>query len=86
MSMLGAALLGQEKTADAEPLLRAGYEGMKQRADKIPPQTKLPRLGAALDRLIALAEATGQADDAKAWKDERAKLPAAASSKPDTGK
>ena len=76
-SMLGGALLGQKKYAEAEPLLRAGYEGMKQRADKIPPQGKI-RLGEALDRLIELAEATGKPDDAKAWKDEKAKLPAAA--------
>ncbi|WZO98828.1 tetratricopeptide repeat protein [Isosphaeraceae bacterium EP7] len=77
-SMLGEALLGQEKYAEAEPLLRSGYEGMTQRADKIPPQAKLSRLGAALDRLIALAEATGKADEAKAWKEERAKFPVAA--------
>ena len=44
------------------------------------------RLGEALDRLIALAEATGKADEAKAWKDERAKLPDAASPKPGTEK
>jgi hypothetical protein len=32
------ALLGQKKYADAEPLLLAGYEAMKQRAKTIPPQ------------------------------------------------
>ena len=41
-SMLGGALLGQKKYAEAEPLLLAGYEGMKARADKIPPQGKDP--------------------------------------------
>ena len=71
-STLGAALLGQKKYADAEPLLKAGYEGMKKRADKVPPQGK-SRLIAAVDRLIALAEATGKPDDVKAWKTERAK-------------
>ena len=30
-SMLAAALLGQKKYADAEPLLLAGYAGMKHR-------------------------------------------------------
>ena len=30
-SMLGGALLGQKKFMDAEPLLKAGYEGMKLR-------------------------------------------------------
>ena len=81
-SMLGGALLGQKKYADAEPLLRAGYEGMKLRAEKIPPQGK-PRLAEALDRLIELAEATNKPDDARMWKDERAKLPAASAPKPE---
>jgi len=63
-SRLGGALLGQKKYAQAEPLLKAGYEGMKQRAEKILPQDKL-RLGEALDRLIELAEATGNVEDAK---------------------
>jgi tetratricopeptide (TPR) repeat protein len=72
-SMLGGALLGQKRYDEAEPLLRAGYEGMTRRADKIPLRNR-DRLGEALDRLIAFAEATNKADDAKAWKDERAKL------------
>jgi tRNA A-37 threonylcarbamoyl transferase component Bud32 len=76
-SMLGAALFGQKKYAEAEPLLRAGYDGMKSRADKIPPQGRI-RLGEALDHLIALAEATNKPDDAKKWKDEKAKLPSEA--------
>ena len=82
-SLLGGVLLAAQDTegkpnhADAEPLLKTGYEGMKQRAEKIPPQGK-GRLGEALDRLIELAEATGKADDAKKWKDEKAKLPAPA--------
>jgi tetratricopeptide (TPR) repeat protein len=71
-SLLGGALLGQKKYAEAEPLLKAGYEGMKQRAEKIAPEAKV-RLGEALDRLIELAEATGKAEDAKRWKDEKAK-------------
>jgi eukaryotic-like serine/threonine-protein kinase len=37
-SMLGGALLSRRKYADAEPLLRAGYEGMTQREKSIPPQ------------------------------------------------
>ena len=46
---------------------------MKQRSDKIPPQGK-PRIAEALDRLIELAEATGKPDEARAWRDEKAKL------------
>jgi hypothetical protein len=75
-SMLGGALLGQEKYADAEPLLRAGYDGMKLRAGKIPTAARRPRLAEALDRLIELAEATNRPDDARMWNDEKAKLPA----------
>ena len=75
-SMLGGALLGQEKSADAEPLLLAGYKGMKQRADRIPPRHKI-NLVEALDRLIELAEATGKPEDVKRWKDEKARLPGA---------
>jgi tetratricopeptide (TPR) repeat protein len=80
---LGEALLGQQKYDAAEPLLRAGYEGMKQRVEKIPPQSR-QFLTRALDRLIALAEATNKPDDARMWKDEKAKLFAASASTPET--
>ena len=83
-SMLGAALLGRKNYAEAGPLLRSGYEGIKARAEKIPPRARAS-LGKALDRLIALAEATDKPDEAKAWKEERAKLPAEAP-KPEAGK
>ena len=84
-SLLGGALLGQKKYAEAEPLLKAGYEGMKQRAEKMSPRDK-DRLGEALDRLIELAEATGKVEDAKMWKDEKAKLAGASAPKPDPAK
>ena len=80
-SLLGAALLGQKKYADAEPLLRAGYEGLKARAETLSPARK-HNLCDALDRLIELAQATGKADEAKAWKDERAKSETTAAPKP----
>jgi len=41
-SMLGGALLGQKNYADAEPLLLAGYEGMKQQEKTIPTQANTP--------------------------------------------
>jgi tetratricopeptide (TPR) repeat protein/tRNA A-37 threonylcarbamoyl transferase component Bud32 len=82
-SMLGGALLGQKQYAVAEPLLRDGYEGLKHRAEKIPPEGSR-RLAEALDRLIALAEATNRPDDVKLWKDEKAKLPGATAPKPAT--
>jgi eukaryotic-like serine/threonine-protein kinase len=68
-SMLGGALLGQKKHAEAEPLLLAGYEGMKQREAKIPPQGKVP-IDEALDRLIELAKAQGKKQEEAKWKAE----------------
>jgi serine/threonine protein kinase len=73
-SMLGAALLGQKKHADAEPLLLAGYEGMKQREKTIPEQGK-SRPSEAVDRLIELSTATNKPDEVKKWQAERAKYP-----------
>jgi hypothetical protein len=58
-SMLGAALLGQKKYADAEPLLLAGYEGMTQRAAKIPPQGQV-RLTEALEQLVQFYDDSGE--------------------------
>jgi serine/threonine protein kinase/tetratricopeptide (TPR) repeat protein len=80
-SMLGGALLGQKKYAEAEPLLLAGYEGMKARDAKIPSQGR-PRVAAALERLVQLYEATGKKDDAARWRKELdARKSASASSK-----
>jgi tetratricopeptide (TPR) repeat protein len=73
-SLLGGSLLGQGKFAEAQALLRRGYEGMKARAKSIPPQgaTRVPE---ALDRLIELYAATNRPDEAKKWQAERAKYP-----------
>ncbi len=54
-SLLGGALLGQEKYAEAQTLLHLGYEGMKEREAAIPPQG-LNRLTEALERLVKLYE------------------------------
>ncbi len=70
-SLLGGALLGQKKYADAEPLLLAGYEGMKQREKTIPEQGKV-RIPEAIERLVQLYEATGKKDDAAKWRKELA--------------
>jgi serine/threonine protein kinase/tetratricopeptide (TPR) repeat protein len=71
-SMLGGALLGQKKYADAEPLLVKGYEGMKAREKAIPPPA-ITRIPEALDLLIELYAATNRPDEAKKWEAERAK-------------
>ena len=66
-SMLGEALEGQKKRAEAEPLLVQGYEGMKQRAAKIPKEGK-PRLAEAMERLVQLYGAWGKPDQATIWR------------------
>jgi hypothetical protein len=68
-SLLGGALLAQKKLTEAEPLLRQGYEGLKQREDKIPAASKT-RVAEALERLVQLAEATGRPDEAAKWRKE----------------
>ncbi len=75
-SLLGGALLGRQKYAEAEPLLLKGYAGMRQRAKTIPPQGAL-RLPEAIDRLIELYTMTNRPGEAKKWRAERAKYPEA---------
>jgi len=73
-SLLGAAVLGQRRYADAEPLLTAGYEGMLRRAAKVPP-VRRARLAEAADRLVELYAAWGKPAEAARWRAERAKYP-----------
>jgi tetratricopeptide (TPR) repeat protein len=68
-SLLGAALLGQKKYTEAEPLLLSGYEGMKGREAKIPPRSRV-RSSEALGRLVEFYEATGRKDEAAKWRKE----------------
>jgi hypothetical protein len=75
-SLLGGALLGQKKYAEAEPLLLKGFEGMKTREKTIPKQGGPElRIAEALDRLIDLYTALNKPDEAKKWQTERAKYP-----------
>ena len=75
-SLLGGALLGQGKAAEAEPLLVAGYTGLVADRKSIPPipaaQANLPD---AADRLVELYEKLGKPDEVKKWRAERAKYP-----------
>ena len=82
-SLLGGALAGQKKYADAEPLLLAGYEGMKQREKTIPPQSST-RLPEGIERLVQLYDAWGKKDKADEWRKKReaAKAGAKPSAKP----
>jgi len=73
-SLLGEALLGQKRFAEAEPLLLDGYRGMKQREAKIPAAAAF-RLSDAADRLIRLYEGWKKPDELAKWRVERAKYP-----------
>ena len=66
-SMLGAALVGQMKYAEAEPLVIHGYEEMKAREATIP-ATARSRLYEATERVVRLYEAWGKREAAAKWK------------------
>ena len=66
-SMLGGRLIGRKEFAQAEALLLAGYEGMKQREARIPNESKV-RLADALERLVQLYDTMGKKDKAEEWR------------------
>ncbi|MBX7106713.1 MAG: hypothetical protein K1X57_21745, partial [Gemmataceae bacterium] len=76
ISMLGNSLLGQKKSADAEPLLLAGYEGLKRLESSIP-KSEANRVPEAIDRLILLYTVTEKPPEVDRWRAERAKYPPA---------
>lgn len=59
-SMLGAALTGQKKFAEAEPYLLSGYQRLTECADKIPP-LHAHCVTDSLERLVKLYDAWDQA-------------------------
>jgi tetratricopeptide (TPR) repeat protein len=69
MSLLGGALSGQKKFAEAEPLLIQGYEGIKVRESKIPPQGKI-NIPEAAARIVSLYEAWEKPEKAAEWREK----------------
>jgi TolA-binding protein len=67
-SLLGAALLGLKRYAEAEPLLLAGVQGLKDDEQAIPPQGT--NVSDAMGRLVEFYRATGRADEAERWQKE----------------
>jgi hypothetical protein len=65
--LLGGALAGQGRYGEAEPLVVEGYEGLKDRAAKVP-RTAPPFLSEAAGRVVRLYEAWGKPEQAAAWK------------------
>ena len=71
--------MGQKNYAEAEPLLRQGYEGLVQRQASIPPILKAPRcITESLERLVQLYEAWGKRTQAAEWKQKLAEFQQAA--------
>jgi serine/threonine protein kinase len=68
-SLLGESLMEQRKFVDAEPLLLAGYKGMKEHETKIPSPDK-PRFTKAIERLVKLYQAWGKKGEADKWRKE----------------
>jgi tetratricopeptide (TPR) repeat protein len=71
-AMLGATFLGRKLYAEAEPLLLAGYAGLKQREATIPAMYKrlLPETAT---QLVELYAGWGKPAKAEKWRAERAK-------------
>jgi hypothetical protein len=67
MSQLGAALAGQKRFTEAEPLILQGYEGPKAREAKFPAEHK-KHLAEAAARIVRLYETWGKTDKATTWK------------------
>jgi tetratricopeptide (TPR) repeat protein len=67
VSLLGAALLGQEKYEEAEPLLLQGYTGMKQLEATLQANEK-GRILETGERLVRFYEVTNQPNKAAEWR------------------
>jgi hypothetical protein len=68
-SLLGGSLVGLKNYADAEPLLLAGYQGMKRMEHTVPPEVR-GQLREAAHRLVELYTAAGKPDEAARWRAE----------------
>jgi serine/threonine protein kinase/Tfp pilus assembly protein PilF len=70
-SLLGEALLGQQRFEEAEPLLLDGYAGVKSRESTMPASNRGLIVSAA-KRLVALYAAWGKPEEAEKWLTELA--------------
>jgi hypothetical protein len=69
--LLGVALLGQQKLADAQPLLAGAYDALRQQEAEIPQEVSFP-LTQAVEWIAELYEASDQPHKAAQW---RSRLP-----------
>jgi eukaryotic-like serine/threonine-protein kinase len=79
LSLVGAALAGQKRYAEAEPMLLQGYEGLKDREVRIPFLWRKKRPAEAGARIVDFYEAWGKMEKADAWRKrleaEKANIP-----------
>jgi hypothetical protein len=71
--VLGLALLGDGKLTEAEPHLRAAFNGLSQ--EKVLSDLRRNRLRWATAGLVELYEKTNQPEKAAEWRTRLAKLP-----------
>jgi tetratricopeptide (TPR) repeat protein len=71
--IVGAALAGQDKFKEAEPLLLEGYNGMKARIGSMP-EFHLPRLGEAVERITRFYLRLDRQSEVAKWRAEFAGL------------
>jgi tetratricopeptide (TPR) repeat protein len=67
-SLLGGALMGQGRYAEAEPDLGQAYAGLKAREGQIPPLLARHRVAEAGHRVVRLYEAWGRPEKAAEWR------------------
>jgi len=67
-SLLGAALLGQKKYDQAEPILVQAYEGLVHREAERPNSARSQALKETTEHLIQIYEALGKPEQADAWR------------------
>ncbi|HQR08357.1 MAG TPA: serine/threonine-protein kinase [Gemmatales bacterium] len=72
--LLGQALLGQKKYAEAEPFLLKAYESLKAQESSMPTASKVI-IPQTLDRLVELYTAWDKKDQAEKYRQERGKYP-----------
>jgi serine/threonine protein kinase/tetratricopeptide (TPR) repeat protein len=65
---LGVSLAAQKKFTEAEPLLLAGYEGMKSRERSMRPDERADNLPDALGHLVQFYTDSGQPEKAAEWR------------------
>jgi tetratricopeptide (TPR) repeat protein len=70
LSALGAALMGQKRFAEAEPLLTQGYEGLRKYEAQVPVRFRRARLTDALERLVQFYTTTDNPAEAARWRGE----------------